>query len=577
MRYWRFDYWFAWLLLAGIAGIGVLDRSPADRNGTTQESLQLSPPREPTGQWRILLNSFIQAGNLPELRWPDFGNYRDDLTNFYEDSGFGLAWVKYGRITPQARGVIAAIQNAAGRGLNDEDYDGPRWDARVAMLESANPAPSPADAARFDLSLTVCLMRFISDLHIGRINPRILHAGFNIGPSRYDLAHFVLHRIVGAKDVEVELDAAEPPYPGYRLARRALARYLRLAREYSGEPLPEPAAALRRGDQYPGMERLTGLLRLLGDLPADADIPAGNMIYTGDVEEAVRRFQMRHGLDPDGCLGKATLGQLNIPLSRRVQQLVLTLERWRWIPHEFSHPPIIVNIPEFQLQAMGADGKPALTMKVVVGKAFHSETPVFAEEMKYIVFRPYWNVPTSIQRRELVPQIRKDRDYLLKNAYEVTNRSGQVLSEGTVNDEILEGLRRGEFSIRQRPGPKNSLGLIKFMLPNEFDIYLHGTSAPGLFSRYRRDFSHGCIRVEKPESLAVWALAGNPAWPGERIQAAMQGPDPVQVNLENPIPVLILYTTAVAQEDGTVKFLQDIYGYDDAMEQILDRGYPYGH
>ena len=248
-------------------------------------------------------------------------------------------------------------------------------------------------------------MRFISDLHIGRINPQTLHSGFNIGPAKYDLAHFILHRVVNAEDVNSAVDAAEPPFPSYRLARRMLATYIRLAREDSGEQLPVPAAAVRRGEEYPGVARLAELLRRVGDLPPDAEVPGGETVYTGVLEEAVKRFQQRHGLEPDGRLGKATLEQLNTPLSRRVQQLRLTLERWRWIPHEFSHPPVIVNIPEFQLRALDAAGNVALTMRVVVGKAYRNQTPVFANEMKYVIFRPYWNVPTSIQRRELVPQV----------------------------------------------------------------------------------------------------------------------------------------------------------------------------
>jgi murein L,D-transpeptidase YcbB/YkuD len=566
---------FAALLLLTAAGLKIWDDSPPGSARAPDIVLQSNPPQESSGRWDNLLPSMIQAGNLPDLRWPDFGNYRVDLTNFYESSRFELAWVKEGRITPQARGVIEAFRNAEGRGLNAEDYDNPRWADRVAMLQGTNPAPTAVDFARFDLALTVSLMRFISDLHIGRINPRYLHSGFNIGPAKYDLAHFVLHRIVDAQDVDAGLDAAEPPFPSYRLARRALATYIRLAREDSGEPLPVPDAAVRRGESYPGVERLAHQLRLVGDLPPDAVVPAGATVYTSVLEEAVKRFQRRHGLDPDGRLGKATLGQLNTPLSFRVRQLLLTMERWRWVPHEFSHPPIIVNIPEFQLRAFDEEGNVALAMKVVVGKAFQSETPVFAKDMRYIIFRPYWNVPPSIQRRELVPQIRKNRDYLVKNGYEVTDSRGEVVSDGTVSDEILEGLRRGALTVRQRPGPKNSLGLVKFMFPNEFDVYLHGTPATELFSRSRRDFSHGCIRVEDPERLAVWALDEKPAWTEASIRAAIQGTETIQVNLDNPIPVLVFYTTAVVTEDGTVKFLQDIYRYDAAMEQLLAKGYPY--
>jgi murein L,D-transpeptidase YcbB/YkuD len=210
-----------------------------------------------------------------------------------------------------------------------------------------------------------------------------------------------------------------------------------------------------------------------------------------------------------------------------------------------------------------------------VGEAFRNETPVFAKDMKYITFRPYWNVPLSIQRRELVPKILKDRDYLAKNGYEVTDNRGGVVSTGTVSDETLEGLRRGLGLVRQTPGPLNSLGLVVFMFPNEFDVYLHGTPAPELFSRSRRDFSHGCIRVEYPEKLAVWALHEEPGWDESHILSAMRGSETIHVNLNHPIPVLVFYTTAVIAEDGMVKFLQDIYGHDAAMERVLTKGYPY--
>jgi murein L,D-transpeptidase YcbB/YkuD len=269
------------------------------------------------------------------------------------------------------------------------------------------------------------------------------------------------------------------------------------------------------------------------------------------------------------------LEQLNTPLQRRVRQLQLALERWRWVPHEFSHPPIIVNIPEFQLRAWDEADAVALSMKVIVGEAYRNETPVFAKDMRYVIFRPYWNVPLSIQRRELVPKILKDRDYLAKNDYEVTDNQGTVVSTGTVSDETLENLRRGVDLVRQRPGPLNALGLVVFMFPNEFDVYLHGTPAPELFSRSRRDFSHGCIRVEYPEKLAVWALHEQRGWNEARIESAMQGSETIQVNLDHPIPVLVIYTTAIVAGDGTVKFLQDIYGHDAAMEQVLAKGYPY--
>ncbi len=230
-------------------------------------------------------------------------------------------------------------------------------------------------------------------------------AGFNIGPAKYDLAHFLRQQLVDAQDMNAALATTEPPFPSYRLAREALATYLGLAREDSREELPVRAAPVRRGGTYAGVERLTRLLRLVGDLPTDAVVPAGETVYSSALEEAVKRFQGRHGLDTDGQLARPTLEQLNAPLQRRVRQLQFALERWRWVPHEFSHPPIIVNIPEFQLRAWDEADAVALSMKVIVGQAYRNETPVFAKDMRYIVFQPYWHVPLSIQRCEMCTPI----------------------------------------------------------------------------------------------------------------------------------------------------------------------------
>jgi murein L,D-transpeptidase YcbB/YkuD len=290
--------------------------------------------------------------------------------------------------------------------------------------------------------------------------------------------------------------------------------------------------------------------------------------------EAVKRFQRRHGLDPDGWLGRETLRELDTPLSYRVLQLELTLERWRWIPHTFPQPPVVVNIPEFRLRAFDEHHRVALSMKVVVGQAFRHQTPVFAARMRCVVFRPYWNVPMSIQRSELIPKIERDRSYLNEHGYQIVDMKGNVVTEGSVTRSILQRLDSGKLRIRQKPGLENSLGLIKFAFPNEHDVYLHGTPATQLFSKARRDFSHGCIRVEDPVALAAWVLKRNPAWNLDRIRAAINGDHMIQVNLEQPIPVLILYGTAVIEENGEVHFFDDIYGDDKALARVLAKGSP---
>jgi L,D-transpeptidase YcbB len=331
---------------------------------------------------------------------------------------------------------------------------------------------------------------------------------------------------------------------------------------------------VRPGDNYAGVPQLVARLRQLGDLAPDSVLTTKRTRYDGTIVDGVKRFQHRHGLDPDGVLGKSTVTDLNTPLGHRVQQLEFTLERYRWIPPSFEQPPILVNLPEFILRTMRRQPAPFLTMRVVVGKAYRKQTPVFAGNMQYVIFRPYWNVPPSIQRAELVPKLSQDRNYLAANDFEVVD-GNEVVTDGTVSDGVLRGLRAGSLSIRQKPGPKNALGLVKFIFPNSYDIYLHSTPVPKLFSRARRDFSHGCIRVEDPLALAAWVLRDDPNWNPEKIAAAMNGGQTIQVNLAKPIPVLILYSTAVVEPHGEVRFFDDIYHYDSELQKELARGYPY--
>jgi len=262
---------------------------------------------------------------------------------------------------------------------------------------------------------------------------------------------------------------------------------------------------------------------------------------------------------------------LNTPLARRVLQLQLTLERWRWSPQTFTVPPVVVNIPEFRLYAFREDHRVALEMNVVAGRAYRHETPVFTSSMRSVVFHPYWNVPLSIQRNELLPEIDSHPSYLVDNTFEIVDAGDQVPVNADDSHERDRKLKSGEWLLRQKPGPRNSLGLVKFELPNPYEIYLHGTSTEELFAKFRRDFSHGCIRVEDPVALAVWTLRGNPEWSEERIRSAMNGEATLRVSLKKPIPVWILYGTAVVPENGEVHFLEDIYGHDGALEQALEK------
>jgi murein L,D-transpeptidase YcbB/YkuD len=517
------------------------------------------------------LREIVTVGRLSDLRWPDFSGLQTDVEKFYTSAGYTPAWLSNNGPTPQAQTMIEVLEQADSKGLNATDYDGSRWSDRVARLRQA---ASPADQARFDAALTICAMRYISALRMGRVDPRHLTFDFNVARKKYDLALF-LQELIHGENVRAELDRVEPPFKGYERTLQALQDYLELARQDDGEQLPVPAKTINPGDAYAGVPRLTHLLRLLGDLPGGVATESSSF-YSGPLVAAVQHFQKRDGLTPDGRIGRATLKQLNVPLRFRVEQLRLALERWRWVPHQFPEPPIVVNIPEFRLRAYNKDSTIALTMRVIDGKSYHHKTPVFEKEMKYVVFRPYWNVPPSIQLSEIVPAIRKDRDYVANRDYEVMTPQGSVVTSGRISDEILQQLSAGTLRVRQKPGPSNALGLVKLIFPNEYNVYLHSTPAQELFSQSRRDFSHGCIRVEKPAELAAWVLRNNPGWSLERVRAAMEsGKDNVQVHLAEPVPVLILYATAVVDEHNKVHFFDDIYGYDASLESLLAQGYPY--
>jgi murein L,D-transpeptidase YcbB/YkuD len=410
------------------------------------------------------LRNIVVTGSFPELRWPDFSDYRTHVANFYEPTGYTLAWVRGGQPTAQAQAVIELLRQADRKGLNPEDYDSSRWSERLTRMQHL---PSPEDQARFDVALTVCTMRYISDLRIGRINPQHFKFGLSVEQKKYDLAQFLRERVLTAPDMSAALGGIEPPFRGYRRSEQALAQYMALARNDNGEQLPIPAKPVNPGQPYAGVLRLTRFLHLVGDLPPDSQ-PSESGTYDSNLSEAIKRFQRRHGLADDGRLGRATVKQLNVPLKDRVRQLQLTLERWRWLPTDFSAPPIVVNIPDFRLRALDENNNIAFEMRVVVGKDMRTQTPVFSRDMTFIVLRPYWNIPPGIFRRSVLPAIQRDRGEVARKNYEITTIDGKVVTAGEISDDVLAQLQAGKLAVRQKPGPNNAPGLIKLMFLNEY-------------------------------------------------------------------------------------------------------------
>jgi L,D-transpeptidase YcbB len=519
------------------------------------------------------LHGIVDSARNADLRWSDFTPYKMEVAKLYETNGYSLLWIQNGHVRPQGLAVIKLLQNANAKGLDPEDYDGSRWQGRLVNLDQK---PSGQDMVSLDTALTVSVMRYIRAIHCGRVNPKEFKFELDMEGKQLPLAEFIHTQVVNAADPAAEIQKLEPPFLGYRKLLALLPVYEGYAKEDDGQKLPTVTRTVHPGQPYAGVVRLGRFLQVIGDIPAGAQLNPNETLYEGALVDGVKHYQDRHGESPSGNLDSRTISELNTPPAARIRQIKLTLERWRWLPHSFSQPPVVVNLPEYRVRAMNPDGSVAFYKNVIIGKAYGHKSPVFEKEIQYVVFRPYWDVTPSIQRNEIVPHIQKDPSYIAKHNFEVVTPKGELVTDNEVSPEVLEGIRSLHLMVRQKPGDTNSLGLVKIIFPNPDNVYLHGTDAPELFSQDVRDFSHGCIRVEKPADLVAWVLRNNPGWDLERVRATMNGEkNNLQVNLATRIPVLIVYGTATVNEENQIRFFDDIYGYDEDLEKALSAGYPY--
>jgi murein L,D-transpeptidase YcbB/YkuD len=521
------------------------------------------------------MEEVLAAARHPWLRWQDLRDVVPSLRELYGAEPDRLFWFSGAQAEAELTAAIESISRAEERGLDPEDYDAERIREEWERLQR----PEGADGrgrALFDLAVSVGVLRQIDAVHSGRVDPRTLDWGYDAKPKKVERAAY-LRAARDGEGITVLLNRLEPSYPHYVRNRRVLARYRSLARK--GEPAPVPPLPPGRrkiepGDAWEGIPLLRARLRILGDL-ADSS-PGDSGLYEGELVEAVKRFQSRHILDADGILGKATLEAVNVPLEQRVRQLELAMEKGRWLPELGDRPSLFVNVPIFRLWASNpVRGEEPLRMNVVVGKSLSHQTPIFVQQMEYVVFRPYWNPPPSITRDEIVPHLRRDPSYLERENMEIVASGAENAPAMPPTPENLDKVVKGRLYVRQKPGPRNSLGLVKFIFPNRENVYMHGTPAQALFSRTRRDFSHGCIRLEKPFELAEWVLRDVPGWTRERIEEATNGDRPLQVNLPESLTVVIFYDTVHVNSEGVVHFASDIYGHDRALDEALSRGYPY--
>jgi murein L,D-transpeptidase YcbB/YkuD len=487
-----------------------------------------------------------------------------DVRRFYRSHGYAPAWISGRRPGPEASELINAVHGAREEGLDPEDYDLKAIDA-LRTEKSRNPfkkdALPPEHVAEAELRLTYMFLRYATHLLQGRVEPSDVDAHWFGQQRRMDLVD-LLGRALDSGDVAEALKSVLPRHAQYAALKRELARYREIA-AHGGWPRVPGSAVVKKGSRGPEVAALRARLAAEGDLAQ-----AGGDVFDGTAEAALKRFEKRYGLNEDGVLGPDDRTAMNVPVEDRAAQIELNLERWRWLPEELGERYVVINVPTFQLEAM-EHGKVVLSMRVVAGKADETPTPIFSDEMTEVVFSPYWNVPTSILRKETIPAVLQDPDYLNRNDLEVV-RAGQVVSPDSVDwsdpDERIQ--------VRQRPGAKNSLGLVKFLFPNKFDVYLHDTPADSLFERLERDFSHGCVRVEKPVELAQWVLRDQPEWTPEKIQAAMHAGQERHVALKRRIPVYIVYATAWVDEGGRLNFRDDLYGHDRRQRALLGRERP---
>ncbi|MDY6946209.1 MAG: L,D-transpeptidase family protein [Pseudomonadota bacterium] len=479
-----------------------------------------------------------------------------------------MLWVHEHRPTRQAQEMRRALDDAEQRGLEPASYRSSLSAAQLQALTSGTADSALLD--RYDRELSQLTSRFVTHLQFGRVSARA--AGFDLPAVTAGTdSTAAVQRLAHADSIEVELTSLEPRPLPYRLLQEALARYRPLAQDRSLQPLPVFAGrSLQPGDEYVGAPQLRRQLALLGDLAA-SDSTATSAVLDAALVAALQRFQDRHGLAADGVLGRQTLAALNVPLRQRVRQIELSMERWRWLS-VLPRPQLVINIPQFMLYALpraARPDEPLLEMPVIVGRP-GDRTPVFTATIEQVIFNPYWDVPASILRKELLPKIRKDVRYLERNHFEIVRGGGDDATVQPPTPATIDALAAGELRLRQQPGPDNALGPVKFVLPNPYSIRLHGTAEPGLFAASQRAFSHGCIRVSDPAALAQYVLVDAPGtWDSATVEAALCGTRPRRVTLSAPVRVIVFYATAAATVSRGVMFSPDLYGHDQRLEKLL--------
>ena len=429
-----------------------------------------------------------------------------------------------------------------------------------------------AAATDLELLLTDAFLIYGAHLLAGKVNPETFDPGWHARRKVADLAE-KLEDALTSGSIEKTLQSFLPQQPGYEALKEALAHYKVLLVEEGWGRIPD-GSKLQKGDRN---ERVALVRKRLLGTEQTAHLTSDEEdLFDEALEQAVRQFQELHGLDVDGVIGPATLAAMNVPLEDRIRQIELNMERWRWLPQDLGTRYILVNIPQFALTVM-EKSETVMRMKVIVGKKYR-RTPVFSDRMTYLVLSPFWNVPPKIAVKDKLPIIRKDPEYLTREHFRVFQGRGTKAEE--IDPVTIDWSKltpdNFPYRLRQDPGPGNALGPVKFMFPNKFNVYLHGTSSPELFKQNVRTLSSGCIRIEKPIDLAVYLLQDDPDWTQQRILEVIEKNEEQTVQLKNPLPVHLQYWTAWVDDNKQVNFREDIYGRDKLLSEALSKKPPTG-
>ena len=484
----------------------------------------------------------------------------DLLLDLYAQRDFLPAWNDQRQISE----LISAIRATEADGLDPSDYHLEQIEFAYSELLAGRLATSEEWATQ-DLILTDSLARLGYHQYFGKVNPYTLDPNWNFRREINDIDPVTaIQNGIDSPSLTDYLATVFPRGWLYRTLQAALAEYREIA-AHGGWPVVPAGPTLRPGAIDERLPVLAQRLIVSGDLAPIEGID-GLTEYDDTLQEGVRHFQDRHGIDVDAVIGPATLRAINIPVEQRIRQLEINLERARWVLDDIEDDFVLVNVAGFRAYIL-RDREVVWETKVQVGSEYH-QSPIFRDEIKYIVLNPTWTVPYSIATKEILPQIKSNPNYFANRDFDLKTGGGKQVNPSSVDWSTVSA-RNFPYWLVQRPGPNNALGRVKFMFPNEHAVYLHDTPSKYLFSRAERAFSHGCIRVESPFDFAE-QLLGNDGWTQERFQEVLDGGETTNVMLSKPLPVLLMYWTAMADPDGDVYFFSDVYSRDEKVSAALD-------